>query len=125
VFAQVVDSGCYSLFRTCRLQLLSQAARLYTASLPAARSLRKLGGLGDAVGRFLSPSAPNLRTALLSFFRSLRKHGYSGDAVGRFLRQPALRSLLRLAITPLALPNTLPLGLAFATLPPSRPIFEL
>jgi hypothetical protein len=42
-----------ALFRSRRPQLLSQAARLCTVSLPLARGLRRPGCLGDAVGCFL------------------------------------------------------------------------
>jgi hypothetical protein len=48
-------------------------------------------------------------TASLPLAQSLRKPGCLGDAVGRC---PALTSLLGFAITPPALHNTLPVGLA-------------
>jgi hypothetical protein len=101
------------------------------------QSLRRPSCLGDAVRRLLLRFALDLHRALflsrrpqlpsqaarlctvsLPLARSLRRPGCLGDAVSRFLRQPALRSLFDLAIMPPALPNTLPVGLTFATLPP-------
>jgi hypothetical protein len=46
------------------LQLLLQAARLYAASLTLALSLKKPGGLGNAVGRLLLQFALSLYRAL-------------------------------------------------------------
>jgi hypothetical protein len=48
------------------LQLLLRVARLQTASLPLALSLRKPGCLGDAVGCLLPRFALNLHRALFA-----------------------------------------------------------
>jgi hypothetical protein len=55
-----------TLFRSRRLRLLLQVARLHAASLPLALSLRRSGCLGDAVGRLLPRFALDLHRALFA-----------------------------------------------------------